>query len=261
MKKLVLSLIVLLELSAKAQSAGPLITGTAVNSGTGTAWNISTTTIVINSPSNALSAFLQGTNFGFNIPANASIDGIVLLSSQFTGNGPHNDTIVQLLKNGLPAGANKNSAGNLFAGSKSYGSSNDLWATTWTPADINASNFGFQFKVYNTLASSNMMYFVGQFSITVYYQTSTGNFEQTKAVDLLELYKHSESLVLNSKSGFNLNQSTVTIYNLLGEMIASTKILENGDQARIALPEHSHGYYMIKVTNGEYNYIKKVLLD
>jgi hypothetical protein len=158
-------------------------------------------------------------------------------------------------------GANKNSPGNLFAGSKSYGSSNDLWATTWTPAEINGSNFGFQFKVYNTLASPNMMYFAGQFSVTVYYQTSTGNFEQTKTVDLLELYEQDDYLTLNSKMGYDLDQSMVEVYNLLGERILSTKISQSSTRVQIGLPEHSQGYYVIKVSKGEFNYTKKMFLD
>jgi hypothetical protein len=66
------------------------------------------------------------------------------------------DATVQLLKAGSPVGSNKAVASNWSTTSSTvnYGSSADLWGTTWTAADLNASNFGLRFTGKNTGAAS-----------------------------------------------------------------------------------------------------------
>lgn len=63
---------------------------------------------------------------------------------------------VQLLKAGSPVGSNKASATTWGTTSSTvnYGSSADLWGTTWTAADLNASNFGLRFAAKNVAAAS-----------------------------------------------------------------------------------------------------------
>jgi len=91
------------------------------------------------------------TNFGFNIPAGATINGIKVelkVARQHSGN-----LTVQLLKAGLqgptPVGNAKTfpaptPTGNICNNSsfETQGGCEDLWGTTWTPSDINAANFG-----------------------------------------------------------------------------------------------------------------------
>lgn len=262
MKKILFILTTLsLNFNLSSQSAGPLVAATNINSGSGANWSISTTTISVNTPSNSSTAFLQGSNFGFTIPANSMIDGIVLKTSQYTTAGPYNDTIVQLLKNGVPVGNNLNSIGNMVGGSKNWGSSSNLWGTTWTAAEINDPAFGFQFKVYNTFNSSNNLNFAGQFSITVYYQTATGISEDTKALDYFEIYGSDESLIINSRLGIELGQCNVSVYNLLGERLILTKMNENDrKEVRINLPEHTEGFYLVNIENKSFNFSKKLFL-
>jgi hypothetical protein len=92
---------------------------------------------------------LRGTNFGFNLPANAVIIGIELEVSRST-NGAANSNVVdyeiQLIKGGTVQPENK---ANLILAwpqgadvIETYGGPADLWNNTWTAADINAANFG-----------------------------------------------------------------------------------------------------------------------
>ena len=84
------------------------------------------------------------------------------------------DATVQLLKAGSPVGSNKASATTwpTTIGTVNYGSSSDLWGTTWTPADLNASNFGVRFAAKNTgagAATASLDYI----SVTVTYNDDT----------------------------------------------------------------------------------------
>ena len=99
---------------------------------------------------NATSQYLQGTNYGFAIPANATINGIVVTIGRFentTGSGNDvRDNVVRLIKGGAVTGDNKaDTVTEWPTGTSSfatYGTNSDLWGTTWTPAEINASDFG-----------------------------------------------------------------------------------------------------------------------
>lgn len=143
---------------------GPnLVTAGAVQ-GTGHTWTnpgnvasssvFATATIAIGDSGST--ANLQGTAPGFSIPAGATINGITvsfvrkvanateLSANTSLGNG------VQMLKAGVAAGSAKAGPGTLYTTSnvtETYGSGSDLWGTTWTPTDINASNFGFEISV------------------------------------------------------------------------------------------------------------------
>ena len=81
----------------------------------------------------------------------------VTFTNTTTGsNGALEDATVQLLKAGSPVGSNKASSSTWGTSSStvSYGSSSDLWGTTWTAADLNASSFGLRFAAKNVAAAS-----------------------------------------------------------------------------------------------------------
>ena len=96
----------------------------------------------------ATSKDLIATGFGFAIPATATISGIQLEVNEGCSNFEIASTTIKLLKAGSPVGNNKAGAPasgvewNSPASAAVYGTTSDLWGTTWTPADINASNFG-----------------------------------------------------------------------------------------------------------------------
>jgi len=146
-----------------ANTAGPNLAGTGGTSGTCNG----STTFCWTSPGNitandgvkaqaALGASgssneLQGTNFGFAIPAGSTINGITveIWKQALTGSGNPTDVDVTILKGGVATGTNlgHTGAGNgwLSAGGiDTYGGSTSLWGTTWAPSDINATTFGVQ---------------------------------------------------------------------------------------------------------------------
>jgi Tfp pilus assembly protein PilX len=84
--------------------------------------------------------------------------------------GALQDNNVQLLKAGAAIGNNKASATTWSTSDTNapYGASNDMWGTTWTPAEINASTFGLRFSAKNVAAATSTAS-IDYISITVSY--------------------------------------------------------------------------------------------
>jgi Tfp pilus assembly protein PilX len=123
--------------------------------------------------SGANSANLDATSFGFTLPSNASISGIsVKVERGSSATNSFKDNGVQLLKAGTPVGNNK--AGTTYWGTGdtniTYGAANDLWGTTWTPADIDSSTFGLRFSSHNYAVASQTAS-VDYVEITITYTT------------------------------------------------------------------------------------------
>lgn len=119
-----------------------------------------------------ISNYLKVTNFGFTIPADATITGITasVERSSTVLNGTH-DNSVRLVKGGVISGNDKASA-TLWPTSDAtatYGSSTDLWGLTLTPSDVNASTFGMVIDAVADLASTLQIDYV---SLTVDYTGS-----------------------------------------------------------------------------------------
>ena len=98
--------------------------------------------------------YLRATNFGFSFPAYASICGVrVQIEKRANGLGlwgEITDNQVRLIKGGLIVGHNKATA-TAWSSSEvttTYGGASDLWGTTLTTNDVNASNFGIAFSAH-----------------------------------------------------------------------------------------------------------------
>jgi hypothetical protein len=133
-----------------------------------------------NVPANGVSAYLNATNFGFSIPANATITGIrVYLEKSASADSGVDDDEVRMLKAGSAVGSDKGSTSDWedYDELWSYGGSSDLWGTSWTPAEVNASNFGVRLRADSDTSSSRTAY-VDHVEIRVYYslppETSIG---------------------------------------------------------------------------------------
>lgn len=118
------------------------------------------------------SNYLEATNFGFNLPNDATVIGI---TAQFyrhdVSNGAVVDSIVSLIKAGTVTGENK--AGQPWQTSDTlatYGSGTDVWGTTLTASDVNASNFGVALSV--TTEKIGGLASVDYVLMTVYYTTA-----------------------------------------------------------------------------------------
>jgi large repetitive protein len=173
-------------------SQGPNSPGTAANdSSTGTLpWsnvnnilssnNVYSTNVGVGGTE--VTQYLKATNFGFSIPSGATIDGIVVefeRKSNFnTGSLNISDKILQLVKGGTIVGYDLSDSGTAWSTTEAYftyGGSSNLWGTSWTYTDINASTFGVVLSIqFNNATKSSVTAFVDHVRITVYYTASGG---------------------------------------------------------------------------------------
>lgn len=120
----------------------------------------------------AVSHFLKATNFGFGIPSDATINGILVeIERSSTLLSATQDSSVKLVKGGVIGGTEKAAAGtwpttDAYA---SYGSATDLWGQAWTPADVNLSTFGMAIAASAALAATGQ---IDHMRITVYWTGS-----------------------------------------------------------------------------------------
>lgn len=94
-----------------------------------------------------ISHYVTATNFGFAIPADATICGITLnIERRASGVLQQvKDYSVRIIKGGALGTENKARTSSVWPTSDTYatyGGTSDAWSETWTPADINSSNFG-----------------------------------------------------------------------------------------------------------------------
>ena len=122
--------------------------------------------------------------FGFSIPAGATILGIQVSFTNHQSLAPSghfltNTDTVQMCKLGAAVGTGHGPSATLwqtYPQIEVYGSSTDLWGTTWTAADINNAGFGFGVSADydNSTISTSYTFFGTSYFVTVWYQIGTG---------------------------------------------------------------------------------------
>jgi cysteine-rich repeat protein len=170
--------------TCQAQSEGPNNATTIVDDasvGT-TPWNApgqaaTSDNIYANvNPGTGTSHYLKATGFGFSIPGAAVILGIELDVEEVALGGTAFDNAVRIVKGGV-IGATDRSLG-AWPGVESvvtYGGPSDLWGETWTPADINAADFGAAISMHDSI--SGVLAQVDSIALTVYYGLCGDNIE------------------------------------------------------------------------------------
>ena len=125
------------------------------------------------------SRYLKCTGYGFSIPTGAVINGIfvkVERKASSAADGGSKDAAVRLVKAGAIQPTDRSLATSYTTAEvlQSYGGSADLWGNTWTPADINATNFGAAYAAIkaNSAGGSHRIE-VDYISITVDYTLDT----------------------------------------------------------------------------------------
>jgi hypothetical protein len=115
--------------------------------------------------------YLVATNFGFSIPSAVIITGILVEIERSDSKFHTSDYSIKIVKGGTITGS-EHSSGAAYPTTDSYypvGGSNDLWGTTWTDADINASNFGVAIAAQRDDPAGTTRGRIDNIRITVYY--------------------------------------------------------------------------------------------
>jgi hypothetical protein len=168
-------------------ASSTLFCGTGANSNDGgtTAWtnptniqgDTTTTAATCNIGTNpGTSQLLRATNFGFSIPAGATIMGVTAEIERSAANANrHFEDSIKLMKAGAEVGNNKSTGAAIptTKGFGSYGGQNDLWGTTLIPSDVNNSGFGVSFKI-NRSSSQTTTTSVFRVRLTVEYTEGRG---------------------------------------------------------------------------------------
>lgn len=123
--------------------------------------------------------YLFTTGYGFSIPDGATIDGIVVEVERAGTAGGGNVVslnILKLIKAGAVVGSDLGSgtwtATDTYG---TYGGASNLWGTTWSVAEINASTFGAALSATISAAAEEFAEaYVDHIRITVYYTPSGG---------------------------------------------------------------------------------------
>lgn len=150
------------------------------NPGNAVSSNNSAATMAAAKGTSKESHYLQVSDFAFGIPEGATITGIgVEIERKAALNSGADwvaDAALYLMKAGVrqSSGAGKDKADNInnwptVDTYKAYGGSADLWANTWTVADVNNSGFGVAFRCIAQPATAEQVASVDHIRVTVYY--------------------------------------------------------------------------------------------
>ncbi len=119
-----------------------------------------------------ISEYLVVKGFGFKLPPNAVIAGVTMAveRSALSGVGIV-DASVRLVKAAAIVGTDKatTTQWSTTDTTVSYGGATDLWATTWTPADVNSPDFGAAIAAKYTSTAGNDWARIDQIRITVHF--------------------------------------------------------------------------------------------
>ena len=159
---------------------------------TTSAWDL-----VGDNPSNRATRELRANNFGFSIPADAHIDGIVVEIKKRASADSLDHVTDDLVKLHMAIDAdsfgseNKADTATFWSTTDStsvYGDTFDLWSDFWTQDDINSPNFGVGVMAHIFADSSAITAFIDHIQITVFYSMpilTTINLAPTTAEILL----------------------------------------------------------------------------
>lgn len=136
----------------------------------------------------AVSQYLTVSNFGFSVPAGATMNGVLVeVLCQNDPGGNIQDNSIRLYSAGNPIASDKAVASNWpgygFEAYRSYGGSADLWGFAVTPALVNAVSFGAVISAKNVGAFPQIAY-VDYVRITVYFTVANQVVPQCQVIDV-----------------------------------------------------------------------------
>ena len=123
----------------------------------------------------SISHYLKASNFGFNIPWESTINGILVEITKNEDASSMYDNAVRIVKGGVIGATDKASLDEYQTYPSenyvSHGGASDLWGESWAVSDINDSSFGFVLSSKNLNAVDTGTVRVNYIRITVYYET------------------------------------------------------------------------------------------
>ena len=140
--------------------------------------NVSYATFSVPTGGSGNSTPLQGNTFGFAIPTNATIMGVQVTFHRKQSQSGHNIVktgAVFLCKGGVPTGSPK--FGTVYYSNsdamETWGSSTDLWGTTWLAGDFNLPGFGFEINLaYDSTELSDIVS-INAYTVEVFWTVET----------------------------------------------------------------------------------------
>lgn len=138
--------------------------------------------VVIGGPGD--SGPLVGTNYGFDIPAEATIQGIQVSFTRKQSHSGHNIAktgAIFMQKAGVPVGTFK--IGTQFYQNsdvtETWGDSTDLWGTTWSSAETNNTGFGFRMNVAYDSPDDADIISIKNFQVQIWWTVETSTLTLT----------------------------------------------------------------------------------
>lgn len=159
----------------------PGTAGTSARSGSVYAWNDVNNILTSNDTrawfavgaGSGYTQWITATNFGFNIPAGNIILGILVEAevSKSSAQSGFQDSAARIIKGGVIGATDKANATGYTQTEAylSHGGSTDIWGESWTPADINANNFGFALSTEVITDGGSGQALIDHIRIAVYY--------------------------------------------------------------------------------------------
>jgi hypothetical protein len=222
------------------------LTGTAVDwanlGNLGSSNNADASAASLENDGNKFTYRLDVKNFGFSIPAGATIDGVRvdIEAALATNSRTCEDLQIRLVKGGTPTGSNK--AANNWASStdssQSYGGASDLWSATLADTDVNASNFGVAIQFSRTTGSTPTTFLVDHVQIEVFYTEGGGSSLNVSATtDALTLAEYAATIGKSINVSANVDGLTLAEHAATIELVTGLNVSATTDA--LTLAEHA----------------------
>ena len=187
------------------------------------------------------SPLLQINGFGFNIPANSIISGIMVEISKKVSQPitTIHDSLVQLSMSGVAVGEIKKSTSQWQMNFmyEMYGDSTDLWDTTWTVANINDPDFGVYYQITNGNIDQTAQ--VDHIRMTVYYTMTTG-LEAGIESQSTNFYQYNNMLLCSNSN--NKELTDIKIFDMSGKRVYTNN---NNSGLPINIKDFQKGIYLV----------------
>jgi hypothetical protein len=211
---------------------------------------------------------LEAKNFGFNVPIDAVVNGIMVeIEKHATPGSMVQDNGLQLLKYGTVTGVSYANPSNWPSTDTyfTYGGPTDLWGTTWDLFDVNNTAFGVALATISYTCFGNgvpAVSYIDHIRITVFYgDLSTGSnglLQNAKTMTISPNPVTKGHVNISLPFSEQLIQATVT--DLSGKLLDEKKIsvVEGTANYECNLPV---GIYLLTVKGIAETYVKRIMVE